>query len=477
MFIYRFVLALYRIATWLAQPLLRDKLVRRARKEPGYAVAVEERFGIYSTASNAAPHEGGSEAQQQPPAAPRIWLHAVSLGETKAAAVLLPELRAAFPHMKLILTHGTATGREAGAALLQAGDEQLWLPWDTRQAVQRFFAHTRPDLGLLMETEIWPSLLHEAAACGVPVALVNARLSERSLRGARRGAWLLRPAYASLAAAWAQTEEDALRLRRAGAPMPAVLGNLKFDARPNPDALELGRAWRSVTARPVLMLASSREGEEAAFLDAITALGTKNRAGSAAGGGVQWLIVPRHPQRFDEVEQLLRAHSLTVSRRSTWGSGAPLPADVWLGDSLGEMTAYYTLASVALLGGSFAPLGGQNLIEAAACACPVLMGPYTHNFQRACELALAAGAAARVGSMHAGCAAALDVLGNATTLGAMREAALRFASEHRGAARRTAGAVRRLLQAHGKTYESDYDSSFEHSSIFGPPSMFMNTAR
>ena len=436
-------LALYRLAVWAAQPLVRDKLVRRARSEPGYAVAVPERFGNYITPDAPPPLEN---------APPRVWLHAVSLGEMRAAAVLLPELRTALPGMSLVLTCGTATGREAGAELLREGDELLWQPWDTRAAVQRFFTHARPDIGLLMETEVWPNLLFEAVARDVPVALVNARLSERSLRRALRGGWLMRPAYGALAAAWAQTPEDAARLQRAGAPSPAVLGNVKFDARPAADLLELGRQWRATCLRPVVMFASSRDGEEEMFLDALDALGAQARS-------VQWLVVPRHPQRFDTVAQMVRERGLLLSRRSEWGGGAPRGADVWLGDSMGEMAAYYALADAALLGGSFAPLGGQNLIEATACSCPVLMGPHTFNFARAAELALAAGAAARVSTMAAGCASALELVSNGAALPTMRAAAQRFANAHRGAARRTAGAARRLLRQ-TERFASQLQSSY-----------------
>ena len=443
---YDFSLALYRAAAWLAQPLVRDKLVRRARSEPGYAVAVPERFGTYGTPDAPKP------AENTPP---RVWLHAVSLGEMRAAAVLLPELRTALPGMSLVLTCGTATGRKAGAELLREGDELIWQPWDTRAAVRRFFEHTRPDIGLLMETEVWPMLLHEAAARNVPVALVNARLSERSLRKALTASWLMRPAYASLAGAWAQTEEDAERLRHVGAPHLAVLGNVKFDARPAADLLEQGSRWRATCSRRVVMFASSRADEEEMLLDAIARLGAGTR-------NVQWLIVPRHPQRFDKVAKLVRERSLTLSRRSEWGAGTPRYADVWLGDTIGEMAAYYSLADVALLGGSFAPLGGQNLIEATACGCPVFMGPHTFNFERAAELALTSGAAARVNDMYSACVSVLELLGNSTALVAMRSAAHRFANAHRGAARRTAGAARRLL---GQNERFANQISSQHSGL------------
>ena len=427
------VRSVYNLATWLAQPLLRRKLRRRGAAEPGYLQAVEERFGHYGVAR---PDGSG----------PLVWIHAVSLGETRAAAILLAALRQRLPGMRLLLTHGTATGRAEGARLLQAGDVQVWQPWDTPGAVRRFLAQFRPDVGVLMETEIWPNLIHEARAHGVPLALANARLSAKSLRSAQRAGWLLRPAYRALSAAWAQTEADAERLRAIGAPNVTVLGNLKFDA--SPDAAQQAQAarWRAAMGgRPVVMLASSREGEETELLAQID---VRRRATAQGSASPLWLIVPRHPQRFDEVAELARADGLRVARRSQW-QAQPTPealqAEVWIGDSLGEMTLYYRLADVALLGGSFAPLGGQNLIEAAACGCPVIMGPHTFNFAEAAELALAAGAAQRVPDMAEGVAAARRWLKDHVGHAARRQAALAFSAAHRGAAARSAEALVELL--------------------------------
>ena len=207
------VLWLYSTLAWAAQPLLRRKLRRRAQAEPGYAQHVPERFGHYANAPRV-PQSG------EPPL---VWIHAVSLGETRAAAILLKALRARWPGVRVLLTHGTATGRAEGAKLLQPGDLQAWLPWDTPGAVQRFVRHFRPQLGLLMETEVWPNLVAVCRAQGVPLVLANARLNATSLRKAQRLSWLSRPAYAGLAAVWAQTEEDAQRLRSLGAPVQAVV--------------------------------------------------------------------------------------------------------------------------------------------------------------------------------------------------------------------------------------------------------------
>ena len=413
---------LYSLALWLAQPLLRRKLAQRARQEPRYAQAVEQRFGYYDIAPATADHG-------QP--FPYVWLHAVSLGETRAAAVLIAALRARHPGMRLLLTHGTATGWEQGTALLQAVDVQVWQPWDTPGAVQRFLAHFKPRIGLLMETEVWPNMVAACARAGVPLCLVNARMSEASMRQALRLRSLSRPAYAGLHAVLAQTEVDATRLRALGAAVQAVTGNLKFDATPDAALLAQGRAWRATRTQPVLMFTSSREGEEQMLIDALQA---------SPLPGVQWLIVPRHPQRFDAVAALFAAAGFSVSRRSAW-TDAPHSAEVWLGDSLGEMALYYGLADAALLGGSFAPLGGQNLIEAAACACPVLMGQHTFNFAQAAEMAEAAGAALRCADLPDALRQGSALLADAAALERTRQAALQWSVAHQGATERTLEAL------------------------------------
>lgn len=300
-----------------------------------------------------------------------------------------------------------------------------------------------------METEVWPNTVAGAQAHSVPLALVNARLSEKSLRQAMRVALLSRPAFAALAAVYAQSDSDAQRLRVLGANVQGVFGNLKFDATPDPAQQAQGRAWRLALARPVLLLASAREGEEDSFLKEIKALALMGRAQSAtkfiASEAPQILIVPRHPQRFDEVCGLIEQHGLSVSRRSSW-NGVPQAADVWLGDSLGEMALYYAMSDAALLGGSFAPLGGQNLIEAAAGGCPVIMGPHTFNFAEAAELALAAGAAYRVADMAEAVRSAQALLADRPAQQAAAAASLQFAAQHRGAAANTVKALASLLK-------------------------------
>lgn len=418
--------AAYSTLLRLATPLYLARLWWRGAREPGYRVALAERLALAG-----------------PAAAPgALWLHAVSLGETKAAAVLVEALRAQHPGLRLLLTHGTATGRAAGRALLRDGDLQAWLPYDTPGAVRRFLQRHRPALGVLMETEVWPNLLQAAEAAGVPMVLANARLSERSARHGERFAALLRPAAQRIALALAQTDEDAQRLRAAGVQQVAVAGNLKYDLRADEPRLSAGHAWRARVARPVLAMTNTRDGEEARLLAAW-------RQAHWRAAAPLLLIVPRHPQRFDTVASLVADAGLRLSRRSTWGDGGPdetaCQAEVWLGDSMGEMSAFYGAADLALLGGSFEPLGGHNLIESAACGCPIVLGPSTFNFAQAAERALSEGAAWRAQDLPQALDLASQLLADTPRLGAAAQAARAFSARHRGAANRMAARIAALL--------------------------------
>ncbi len=408
----RLALAAYGLLLRLATPLYLLRLWRRGAQEPGYRSALAERFGLY---------------RGRPPMPGALWLHAVSLGETRAAVPLLDALRAADPDLRVLLTHGTATGRAAGRKLLTEVDGQVWLPYDTPGAMRRFLRHYQPSVGMLMETELWPNLMRQAELAGLPVVMCNARLSARSARKGRRLRALLRPAAARLTLVLAQSVADARRLRDAGAPDVMVAGNLKFDLTPPAHLTAVGLQWRSTLNRPVGRAASTREGEEGGLLALWAALPQPRPL---------LLLVPRHPQRFDAVATLVQMQGLSMVYRSEWEALPPPEAgqaDVWLGDSMGEMPVYYACADVALLGGSFAPLGGQNLIEAAACGCPVVMGPHTFNFAQAATQALAAKAAIRVDDLAAGIHAAIQ-LATDPERNAWVQRALGFAAAHRGAA-------------------------------------------
>jgi 3-deoxy-D-manno-octulosonic-acid transferase len=287
-----------------------------------------------------------------------------------------------------------------------------------------------------METELWPNLIIAANARAIPLALVNARLSARSQRGYQRFPKLIRPALAALRVIAAQTAADAERLIAIGARNVSTIGNIKFDVTPSPEKRELGAQWReSLGSRPVWLAASTREGEEALILDAFARIRRPD---------LLLLLVPRHPQRFAEVAAMIQERGLALCRRSEGN----LPGDetrVWLGDSMGEMPAYYSVADIALIGGTLLPFGGQNLIEAAACGCPVLVGPHTFNFAQATEDSIACGAARRITDATEAARSVEALLEKGGSLQSMRDAALDFSQAHRGATARTVALIRRAM--------------------------------
>jgi 3-deoxy-D-manno-octulosonic-acid transferase len=365
-----------------------------------------------------------------------IWLHAVSVGETRAAQPLVQRLLARHPDHDLLLTHMTPTGRQTSSELFGERVLRAYLPYDYPFAVGRFLAHFRPRLGVVLETELWPNLVAGCRARGVPLLLANARMSGRSARGYARVAALTGPMLRGLSAIAAQTEADALRLRSLGATQVAVLGNLKFDLLPPPAQIEAGAALRRLFGpRPVLLCASTREGEETLILDAL--------AGTSPGDALV-VLVPRHPQRFDEVARLVADRGLRLQRRSA-GEAVAADTRILLGDSMGELFAYYAACDVAFVGGSLLPLGGQNLIEACAVGAPVLLGPHTFNFAQAAEQAVACGAALRVGDAKQMVSQALALLADAPARARMSEAGRAFAAAHRGAADRTVELIEGIL--------------------------------
>ncbi|HEX5803768.1 MAG TPA: lipid IV(A) 3-deoxy-D-manno-octulosonic acid transferase [Azospira sp.] len=416
---------LYSLIFYAAQPLIWLRLLRRGRRQPEYRQHVGERYGFYPPA----------------PAQPLLWLHAVSVGETRAAEPLIEALLARHPGHALLLTHMTPTGRDTGRAYVDRHPGrvvQAYLPYDLPDAAARFLDHFRPEIGVFMETELWPNLIAAAKARAVPLALVNARLSTKSQRGYRRLRALVAPAFAALDLVAAQTAADAARLQSVGAAAPAVTGNLKFDVTPDPARLARGANWRAeIGARPVWLAASTRDSEEALILDAFARIDMPN---------LLLILVPRHPQRFAEVAALVGSRGLALKRRSL-EEFPEAGTQVWLGDSMGEMASYYAAADLALIGGSLLPFGGQNLIEAAACGCPVVVGPHTFNFAQAADDAVACGAAARVGGVDELATTVERILAHPDQRVDMKEKAIAFSRAHQGASERTMALLEKLLTA------------------------------
>ena len=402
---------LYTLLLYLLLPYILLRLAWRSLRQPAYLRHTGERFGRYRDA----------------PGEPVIWVHAVSVGETRAAEPLIRALVRRHPGHRVLLTHMTPTGREAGMALFGESVHRCYLPYDYPRAVARFLQHFQPRAGLLMETEIWPNLIHACRERGIPLTLVNARLSERSFSGYQRFPQLARESLGALAGVAAQGTDDARRFAALGARDPRVTGSVKFDIVPPAPQLGLGREWRrGYGERPVLLVASTREGEEPLVLDALAAIDVP---------GLLTVIVPRHPQRFGEVARLLGARGLRYQRRTEGGEVAP-DTRFLLGDSMGEMFAYYAACDVAFIGGSLVPLGGHNLIEASAAGRPALIGPSTYNFAEAVELALRAGAAVQVQDAAGLAREAGRLLVDRAAAQRMGEAGLAFCAAHRGATER-----------------------------------------
>lgn len=401
----------YTLLLYLMLPYALARLLWRSVRQPDYLRNIPERFGFSLP-------DGGQ--------VPLIWIHAVSVGETHAAEPMIRALLARYPGHRVLLTHMTPTGREAGMRLFGKTALRCYLPYDFPGAMRRFLRHFRPCAGVLMETEIWPNLIAECRKRQVPVYLVNARLSEQSARRYRRFPKLAATSLDALAAVLAQTPSDAERFRVTGARRIEVTGNLKFDIDPPQAQIELGAIWRAAYGvRPVLLAASTRDGEEQLLFDHLDRLAPE----------ALLVVVPRHPQRFDAVAALLEARDIRYQRRTDAGDIKP-STRVLLGDSMGEMFAYYAACDVAFIGGSLLPFGAHNLIEACAIGKPVLVGPSSYNFSDAVNSAVAIGAARRVDGVEGLMDMAARLLSSPAERRRMGEAGKAFSQAHRGATSR-----------------------------------------
>jgi 3-deoxy-D-manno-octulosonic-acid transferase len=407
---------IYTLAICALLPWAILHLLWRARRQPDYLRHWGERFGFFVTAN----------VQDSP--APTIWLHAVSVGETRAAQPLVAALRERYPGHRILFTHMTPTGRATSQALFGDSVERVYLPYDTPWAMRRFLRHFRPEFGLIMETELWPNLIAACRRENVPLRMVNARLSERSARRYAKFPALTREALRSLTAIGAQSVADASRLEALGAQSIIVTGNIKFDIEAPAEQLALGRELRaSYGNRPIWLAASTREGEEALILDAWRKCGLDNAL---------LVLVPRHPQRFTEVTRLATERGFQVQRRSD-GTTIAASSKVLIGDSMGEMFAFYASADIAFIGGSLLDFGSQNLIEAAACGTPILIGPSTRNFAEVAREAIACNAALAIRDAGDLVRQVNMLLASAEQRRQMGAAGRAFAERHSGATKRT----------------------------------------
>ncbi|ADI31079.1 lipid IV(A) 3-deoxy-D-manno-octulosonic acid transferase [Methylotenera versatilis] len=404
----------YSLLLYLVLPFVPLKLLWRGIKQAEYRQHWLERFGFYTLAVKK----------------PVIWLHCVSVGETRAAAPLINALLSQYPNHQLLLTHTTPTGRATSEQLFGDKVMRVYLPYDLPFAVKGFLTHFKPALGMLMETELWFNLIAGAKARNIPLLLINARLSEKSALGYRKLSSLVHEGLQNLSAIASQTEQDAERLIQLGAANVSVVGNLKFEVHPPEDAAMRGKQLRDLfgSNRPLFLAASTREGEESIILDAVTALKLPH---------LLTVIVPRHPQRFNEVEALLQQRQLTYQRRSTLVQTANADTRFILGDSMGELFSYYASADICLVGGSVLPFGGQNLIEAMRMAKPVLIGEHTFNFTEVSERAIAQNAAWRVKDIKEMQQAIQTLLDNPQQQLEMGQAGLALCMASQGATQKT----------------------------------------
>jgi|SRR5690554_32455 len=368
----------YSLLFYLLMPLILLRLLYRAWKAPAYAKRWQERFGFVQVA----PH------RQQ-----GIWVHAVSVGETIAAVPMIKALQQQFPQLPMMVTTMTPTGSERVRAMLGDSVDHVYAPYDTPGAVKRFLRRLQPRLLVVMETELWPNTLHYARGSGAPVVLANARLSERSARGYQKVRFLARPMLQNLSLVAAQGPADAERFRSLGLAeeQVQVTGSIKFDMQPKAEHLAEGQALKQGWgAHFVWVAASTHDGEDELLLQAHQRLRQRHPEALL-------ILVPRHPERFSAVAELVKKQGFVVARRS---SGEPVTSatQVLVGDTMGEMMIFFAAADAAFVGGSLIERGGHNPLEPASLGLPVLMGPHVFNFQEICNQLSAEGGLIYVGS-------------------------------------------------------------------------------
>jgi 3-deoxy-D-manno-octulosonic-acid transferase len=420
---------LYIALLYLLLPLILLRMLWRSRRAPAYRRRLAERFGLF-------------DVPEELSASPVIWVHAVSVGETLAAVPLIEALLRDWPGYQLVVTTTTPTGSEQVRAHFGDRVFHVYAPWDMPGAVCRFLGKVRPQLLLIMETELWPNMLHYSNAVGCRMLLANARMSERSARGYGRFGGLTRKMLQQLDAVACQSVADGERLRALGLPSQAlqVTGSIKFD-------LELDAALRQQASqlrgalqgdqRPILLGSSTHPGEDELLLAALSKV--KEHHPQAL-----LLLVPRHPERFDDVYRLCAGEGFRVRRRSSH-EDVSIEDDILLGDTMGELRLLSGVAAVAVIGGSFIEHGGQNVLEAAAWGIPVVSGPHMFNFAEITELLVSAGAMVRLQHTDELAPCLLQLLDEPVRREEMGAAGERVVAENRGARDRLLGRVGGIL--------------------------------
>lgn len=417
---------LYTLLLHLALPLIALRLALRARKAPAYVRRINERFSLGLPAMK----PGG------------IWIHAVSVGESIAAAPMIRALQARYPELPVTVTCMTPTGSERIQALFGDSVQHCYLPYDLPWAAARFINRVKPRLAVVMETELWPNHIHQCAKRGIPVALANARLSERSARGYARFGKLTAPMLAELSLIAVQTQAEAERFLDLGARSECVkvTGSIKFDLKIDAELLQRADALRQqwqATTRPIWIAASTHAGEDEIILAAHHQL-LKSRPDALL------ILVPRHPERFNTVHELCISQALTTRRRST-GEAVQTSDQVLLGDTMGELLFLYALADIAFVGGSLVANGGHNLLEPAALGKPVLSGPHLFNFLEIAAQLREAGALSEVETAQQLAGRLATLLEEPGEMQRMSQAGLAVLKANQGALERLLEGLRRLM--------------------------------
>jgi 3-deoxy-D-manno-octulosonic-acid transferase len=413
---------LYSLILYLLIPPVVYRLLRRGLRNRGYWRRWGERFGF-------APRLAESI----------LWVHAVSVGEVRAAAPLVRALQRDYPGHRVLVTTMTPTGSATVRDLFGDSVSHCYVPYDLPTAVARFLRRTRPKLALIMETELWPNLFHACHVRQIPLVLANVRLSEKSARGYRWFRTLAQATLANVSRVGAQSEDDAIRMRALGAAAVEVTGSIKFELNVPADLAQRAQTLRAgFGTRPVWIAASTRDGEEHQVLDALALI--RQRVPN-----VLLVLVPRHPERFEWAARLCEQRGYTLARRSTGLSTIGTGTDILLGDTMGELLLFYAAADVAFIGGSLRPLGGQNLLESLAVGTPVVFGPHMFNFSDISSMALERGAARQ--AHDAGSLAAIvgDWLENPSARREAGEKGRKMVVENRGALDKTLALVSRTF--------------------------------
>lgn len=408
----------YHILWVIVSPLLPFYLRRRAKKNPAYLQHWGERFGQ--------PFQGAVQEV--------IWIHAVSVGETRAAAPLIKALQSYYPDTPFLLTQMTPTGRET-ALQLYPNIQCRYLPYDKPEWVAQFLSEHRPKFGILMETEIWPNLIEACAIRQIPLFLANARLSARSQKAYQRVAYFIRPVLGQLTGCFAQTDDDVQRLQSIGVKEPIVCGNTKYDMKPNQEAFDLADVFRQrIGKRPIFVVASTRYYHQQDEAELILRAWQQHQIKNTK---TLLVVIPRHPERFQAAFECAKSLGFKVQKRSD-NEAVRADTQVWIGDSMGELWAYYLVADIAFVGGSLVDSGCQNIIEPLVCGKPILFGFSTYHFQAACKNALQAKVAIQVHSAQELVEKANDWLSHPDSYAEYAQRAAKLICQHQGAGERMA---------------------------------------